>query len=132
MHQHVLCQAKPDGLEQRRGESTILCIDHICRSLANLWRAVFFNCSLDVAKLTVHEDYASLKVNSKYSKSNCDCCCYYNCICIQYRQVQRQRHRQRYYYYCIIYTDIGIQFCETQISPTFTFACHYILFQQKN
>ena len=27
--------------------------------------AVFFNCSLDVATLTVHEDYASLKVNNK-------------------------------------------------------------------
>ena len=26
---------------------------------------MFFNCSLDVAKLTVHEDYASLKVNNK-------------------------------------------------------------------
>ena len=29
---------------------------------------MFFNCSLDVAKLTVHEDYASLKVNNKDSK----------------------------------------------------------------
>ena len=35
---------------------------------AHLRIAVFFNCSLDVAKLTVHEDYASLKVNNKDSK----------------------------------------------------------------
>ena len=37
----------------------------MCRNLSSF---TFFNCCLDVAKLTVHEDYASLKVNNKDSK----------------------------------------------------------------
>ena len=46
--QYVLCQAKPDGLEQRRGESSILCVDHICGSLNSFTDSsvfqLFFRC----------------------------------------------------------------------------------------